>query len=193
MKAGFIPGAKVRAKADGYHAGIFRRGEPETARIVRYDLEGFYIVQTSTSSSFVVHEDDIELVPKDDIELVPKEEPCSACGGSGEGEDKIDGTMTGDLCGPREPGVSLLHELKTWPDAFEAIEKGTKHHEIRKNDRRFIQGDLLQLREWDPSTEKYTGRERTVRVSYVSYGGAWGLPEDLCVMSIEQRLSRGHD
>lgn len=83
MKAGFIPGAKVRAKADGYHAGIFRRGEPETARIVRYDHEGFYIVQTSTSSSFVVHEDDIE--------LVPKEEPCSACGGSGEGEDKIDG------------------------------------------------------------------------------------------------------
>lgn len=90
----------------------------------------------------------------------------------------------------REPGVTLLHELKTWPAPFEAIERGTKHHEIRKNDRRFIQGDLLQLREWEPSTERYTGRERTVRVSYVSYGGAWGLPEDMCVMSIELRRER---
>ena len=85
------------------------------------------------------------------------------------------------------PRETMLHELKTWPAAFEAIKAGTKHHEIRKNDRRFIQGDLLQLREWDPSTEKYTDRERTVRVSYVSYGGAWGLPEDICVMSIERR------
>jgi hypothetical protein len=83
--------------------------------------------------------------------------------------------------------VTELHELKTWPDAFEAIERGAKHHEVRKNDRRFVTGDLLQLREWDPSTEAYTGRERTVRVSYVSYGGAWGLPDDICVMSIERR------
>jgi len=87
----------------------------------------------------------------------------------------------------RTPGETTLHELKTWPNAFDAVEAGTKHHEVRKNDRRFIQGDMLRLREWDPSTEKYTGRERTVRVSYVSYGGAWGLPEDLCVMSIERR------
>ncbi len=86
----------------------------------------------------------------------------------------------------RVPGETMLHELKTWPAPFEAIEAGTKHHEIRKNDRLFVQGDLLQLREWDPSTEKYTGRERTVRVSYASYGGAWGLPEDICVLSIER-------
>ena len=80
-----------------------------------------------------------------------------------------------------------LHELKTWPVAFEAVERGSKHHEIRKNDRYFIKGDLLQLREWDPTTEKYTGRERTVRVSHISYGGSWDLPDDLCVMSIERR------
>jgi hypothetical protein len=83
--------------------------------------------------------------------------------------------------------VTKLHELKTWPVAFEAVERGSKHHEIRKNDRYFIKGDLLQLREWDPTTEKYTGRERTVRVSHISYGGSWDLPDDLCVMSIERR------
>ncbi len=91
----------------------------------------------------------------------------------------------------RVPGAALLHELKTWPNAFDAIEAGTKHHEVRKNDRRFIQGDILHLREWDPSTEKYTGRGRIVRVSFVSYGGAWGLPEDICVMSIERVDAHG--
>ena len=95
-----------------------------------------------------------------------------------------------------------LHELKTWPDPFEAILRGDKHHEIRRTDREFKVNDELLLREWRNEQSSYyevvntvatwvtrpahyTGREIHCRVTYLSSGGTWGLPADLCVMSIE--------
>ncbi len=63
MKKGFIPGAVVRAKT----SSVMRGEIPETATIVRYDGERFYIVRTERSPAFVVHEDDIELVPSAEV------------------------------------------------------------------------------------------------------------------------------
>ena len=88
------------------------------------------------------------------------------------------------------------HELKTWPEPFAAVLLRLKHHEVRKSDRSFVIGDTLLLREYDPSYGRqmpgelpeprgYTGRELRCRVTYISRGGTWGLPPDLCVMSIE--------
>lgn len=77
-----------------------------------------------------------------------------------------------------------VHNLKTWTEQFNAICNGHKTHEVRKNDRGFKVGDILHLHEWDPQTEKYTGRWTSVRVNYISEGGSFGLPSDLCVMSI---------
>lgn len=145
------------------------------------------------------------------------------------------------------------HVLKTWPAPFAAVLSGEKRHEIRKADRPFAVGDVLQLREWDPAPtcaqcgqrpavclglyhgehrddagrfvkagapcasdpklelcedtvdqpacdaccyhgnedghchpyDGYTGRSIRVRVTYLSAGGTWGLPADLCVMSVE--------
>ncbi len=77
------------------------------------------------------------------------------------------------------------HELKTWPEPFEEILRGRKRHEVRRADRPFAVGDELRLREWDPAWSRYTGRELSVRVTYLSPGGTWGLPADLCVMSVE--------
>jgi hypothetical protein len=81
---------------------------------------------------------------------------------------------------------SATHELKTWPDPFNAILDGRKRYEIRKADRPFAEGDTLRLREWNEQRAPcgYTGRETTVRVTYMSPPGAWGLPGDLCVMGI---------
>lgn len=78
------------------------------------------------------------------------------------------------------------HELKTWPGPFEAIILGLKTHEIRKNDRGFEEADLLYLREWDSETKAYSGRAIEVRVTYISRGPHWGLPEGLVVMSIDR-------
>lgn len=76
------------------------------------------------------------------------------------------------------------HELKTWPGAFDAVVAGTKKYEIRRMDRAFTVGDELWLREYDAS-DGYSGREVHVVVTYMSQPGAWGLPNNLCVMSIE--------
>lgn len=54
MKTAFTPGTKVRFKTEG----------GATARIVKYDREGFYIVEVNliaSSRRLVAHEDDMEL------------------------------------------------------------------------------------------------------------------------------------
>jgi hypothetical protein len=79
----------------------------------------------------------------------------------------------------------MQHNLKTWPKQFSAVFAGTKKHEVRVNDRNFQEGDELMLQEWDPKTERYTGRHILATISYMTRGGQFGLPENLCVMSLQ--------
>lgn len=81
-----------------------------------------------------------------------------------------------------------VHELKTWPEPFEAVVQGLKGYEIRKADRDFTVGDVLYLREYDPSTKTYTGRHTFRLVTYMTPGGAFGLPSSLCVMSLGRMI-----
>jgi hypothetical protein len=86
------------------------------------------------------------------------------------------------------------HELKTRPEFFQAIERGDKTFEVRKNDRGFQRGDTLHLREWDPNKTApgrpaghYTGNAFTVKVTYVLNG--WGIEPDYVVMGIKLKRS----
>ncbi len=84
------------------------------------------------------------------------------------------------------------HELKTWPSPFQDVWDGRKLHEVRVDDRGYAVGDVLVLNEYDPSRASlgaliprgFTGRKIFAKVTYISYGGTWGLPPNLCVMSI---------
>jgi Domain of unknown function (DUF3850) len=76
------------------------------------------------------------------------------------------------------------HVLKCWPEPFTAVMAGLKRYEIRHDDRGFMVSDRLRLREWEPHGRSLTGRELVVEVTYITPGGAWGLPTGLCVMSI---------
>jgi hypothetical protein len=78
----------------------------------------------------------------------------------------------------------MEHELKTWPEPYDAVESGAKLHEIRVYDRPYCVGDTLRLRRWDPATKRYTGRETTRVITYITHGGEWGLPPMLAVLSI---------
>lgn len=82
------------------------------------------------------------------------------------------------------------HDLKVWPEFFQAIEDGIKTFEIRKNDRNYQVGDTLRLREYAPGPDEYTGRERRELVVYMLNGDdvmgfAFGLRPGFVVMSLE--------
>ena len=83
-----------------------------------------------------------------------------------------------------------LHNLKTWPQYFDAIEQGRKTLEIRKNDRGFAVGDILRLLEYYPAQDKYTGNEAYVLVTDILHGapkgarGYFGVADGYCAMSI---------
>jgi len=84
----------------------------------------------------------------------------------------------------REPRGAIEHELKCWPEPFAALLTGEKVHEVRKADRDFRVGDTLRLREWSKG-QAYSGREHRVTISYITNAGEWGLPADVCVLSVQ--------
>ena len=58
-------------------------------------------------------------------------------------------------------------EKKIWPQYFERILSGEKNFELRLADFECQPGDTLYLREWDPETKDYTGRQLEKEVTYV--------------------------
>ncbi len=44
----------------------------------------------------------------------------------------------------------MRHELKIWPQYYEAVAGGEKTFEVRVNDRNFQRGDEVELRYFDP-------------------------------------------
>lgn len=79
-----------------------------------------------------------------------------------------------------------IHAIKVWSVFYEAIKNGSKTFEIRKNDRGYLPGDYLQLMEYDNRKQSLTGAEMFKEVPYIIYGPDWGLPADMCVMSIRE-------
>lgn len=80
-------------------------------------------------------------------------------------------------------GKGNVHDLKIWPMFFSQILSGHKSFELRKDDRGFACGDLLQLREWDPETEAYTGRETFRAVASIIHQHA-GLSDGYVLMGL---------
>ncbi|MBI3671672.1 DUF3850 domain-containing protein [Candidatus Azambacteria bacterium] len=65
-------------------------------------------------------------------------------------------------------------EKKVWPEYFQQILDEKKTFELRLNDFEINEGDLLILKEWDPNTKNYTGRELERKVGYV---GRWKIDD----------------
>ena len=76
------------------------------------------------------------------------------------------------------------HELKTVAPHFDHVCSGAKRAEIRKNDRGFAVGDVLVLREYDPTTGTYSGRRVEVRITHV-LSGFDGLAPGYVALSFE--------
>lgn len=78
-----------------------------------------------------------------------------------------------------------VHDLKTHVVSFGGILTGAKTHEWRRDDRGFVVGDVLHLREWDGIREEYTGRDAWQLVTFKTNGGEFGVPPGFCVLSVK--------
>jgi hypothetical protein len=86
-----------------------------------------------------------------------------------------------------------IHHLKCWPEFFQAILEGRKTHDLRRtDDRTFRTHDLIQLREFDPRTERYSGREQSVEITYITSADVpcalseQALDPAYCILSIRK-------
>ena len=78
-----------------------------------------------------------------------------------------------------------VHELKTIDRYFDAVERGDKTFEVRRNDRAFQTGDLLVLvRIEEGFTALRTGETLKKRVTYLLQGGQFGIEPGYCVLGL---------
>lgn len=70
-----------------------------------------------------------------------------------------------------------VHQKKIWPQFYDQVTSGKKPFDLRKNDCQYQEGDVINMREWDPDTQDYTGRGVTVDITYV-----------MAIADIESRL-----
>jgi uncharacterized protein YqfB (UPF0267 family) len=59
------------------------------------------------------------------------------------------------------------HDLKIWPEFFDHVLSGAKTAELRKDDREYVVGDVLVLREWQTEGHYYTGRKVIRSITHV--------------------------
>lgn len=85
------------------------------------------------------------------------------------------------------------HVLKTWPTYWDAVARGDKTFEGRKNDRDFTEGDLVVLqrtvgdRLWKVEIDEASGKpikQMRFRIGFVLHGGQFGIESGWCVFSL---------
>lgn len=79
---------------------------------------------------------------------------------------------------------TITHELKVWPGVFKAMCDLEKTFEFRKDDRGFMEGHFLWLREWNPDAKEYTGKSLRRKITYILRGPAFGVPAEHVVMAV---------
>jgi hypothetical protein len=63
---------------------------------------------------------------------------------------------------------TTVHEVKSWSHFYDAIKRGDKTHDLRKDDRGYKVGDILNLRRYDIEKGDYTGDECQALITYIT-------------------------
>ena len=82
----------------------------------------------------------------------------------------------------------MTHELKTWTEYYESLEKGIKTFELRKDDRPFAALDTLIAQEWDNIKKEYTGKEISFIITYILRDcPEFGLKKGYVILGIQPK------
>lgn len=77
-----------------------------------------------------------------------------------------------------------IHRLKTWPEPFDATQRGDKNFEIRKNDRDYKKGDWLVLDRFSPEMGFSSDRVPLVRQAIYVLSG-FGLSDGYVAIGLD--------
>lgn len=82
--------------------------------------------------------------------------------------------------------MSVTHELKTLSPYWEAVQRGEKTFEVRRDDRGFQKGDTLRLYRTDSVSEIGWKCNRWLdrRITYILTGGQLGIEPGFVVMGL---------
>lgn len=92
--------------------------------------------------------------------------------------------------------MTTEHKLKAWPQYFDAVKRGDKPFEVRRDDRGFQKGDILVLQRTSQEAPYYVQYEsdgsqfgkRPVelrkRITYVLTGGQLGIEPGYVVLGL---------
>lgn len=91
-----------------------------------------------------------------------------------------------------------IHTLKTAGTAWDAIKRGEKRFEVRRNDRFFQTGDTVRLRRLDenshsystPAGERFGTMDIDFRIGWMLHGGQFGIEPGYVVFQLEPLASR---
>lgn len=61
----------------------------------------------------------------------------------------------------------MMIEKKVLPAYFQKIIDGKKKYELRLADWECSEGDILVLKEWNPESKEYTGRQVEKTITYI--------------------------
>ncbi len=84
----------------------------------------------------------------------------------------------------------IIHDLKTWPVYWDAINSGAKTFEVRKDDRGFQKGDILHLKRWALNNwheQKFNCPVIEATITYVLTGGQFGIEPGYVVLGLAVR------
>lgn len=77
------------------------------------------------------------------------------------------------------------HKVKIWPEHYRDVKALRKLYEVRKDDRGYRVGDILELQEWDPKKEKYTGNELERKIGHILDLEEFGLGQGYVVLGFD--------
>jgi hypothetical protein len=78
---------------------------------------------------------------------------------------------------------TVIHEPKTLPEYWDAVNSGAKPFEVRTNDRDFKVGDILHLYR-SVDADFYGAEFMELAVTYVLSGGKFGIEPGYVVMGL---------
>lgn len=90
--------------------------------------------------------------------------------------------------------MAVEHIVKCWPNYFDAIERGEKPFDVRRDDRGYQKGDTLVLRRYEIGVGYFTPpgsifgfHELRREITYILTGGQFGIEPGYVVLGLSDK------